>query len=308
MSTIIVTSAQAGDGKSTVAAGLAQHLVESGRKVHVLRLQGSDSPSAERDAALLAAIPGVRSPGKVLPLPEAAGAVKQAGSDAVVVVEADAAEAKDAVSAWGASVVVVGRGQAPDAAAIVGAGEPKVAVAVTAVAARDLAKAKGFLEGKGLVSLLLLPEDRTLAAPRVSELASALEATFLCDGSEQDAVAERVMIGSVSHDPGAPYFTMHERKAVITRFEKTDVQLAALGTPLACLLLTRGQQPSPYLFDRAQGLGVPVLLTGLTTPEAMEALGEAYAEARFGGNRKLERLSELFAEHLDAAALEALLS
>jgi BioD-like phosphotransacetylase family protein len=100
---------------------------------------------------------------------------------------------------------------------------------------------------------------------------------------------------------------MHERKAVVTRFEKTDVQLAALGTPLACLLLTRGQQPSPYLFDRAQGLGVPVLLTARTTPEAMEALGEAYVEARFGGNRKLERLRELFAEHLDAAALETLL-
>ena len=308
MSTIIVTSAQAGDGKSTIAAGLAQHLVESGRKVHVLRVQGSDASSAERDASLLAAIPGVRSPGKALPLAEAEAAVKEAGGDAVVLVEADAAEAKQAVSGWGAGVVVVGRGQAPDIASIVGTGEAKAAVAVTAVAARDLPKAKSFLEGKGLVPLLLLPEDRTLAAPRLSELASALEATFLCDGSDQDEVAERVMIGSVSHDPGAPYFSMHERKAVVTRFEKTDVQLAALGTPLACLLLTRGQQPSPYLFDRAQGLGVPVLLTARTTPEAMDALGEAYAGARFGGSRKLERLRELLAERLDAAALDTLLS
>jgi BioD-like phosphotransacetylase family protein len=308
MSTLIVTSAQAGDGKSTIAAGLAQHLVEGGRKVHVLRVQGGDAPTAERDAALLAAVPGVRSPAKPLPLSAAASAAKEAAKGAVAVVEADAAEAKEAVSSWSAGVIVVGRGQAPDAAAIVGAGEAKVAVAVTAVVARDLSKARSLLEGKGLVSLLLLPEDRTLAAPRLSELASALEATFLCDGSDQDEVAERVMIGSVSHDPGAPYFSMHERKAVITRFEKTDVQLAALGTPLACLLLTRGQQPSPYLFDRARGLGVPVLLTASTTPEAMEAMGEAYVGARFGGSRKLERLRELLAEHLDPAALEALLS
>jgi hypothetical protein len=307
MSTLIITSAQAGDGKSTIAAGLAQYLVESGRKVHVLRVQGGDALSAERDAGLLAAVPGVRSPGRALPLPEAEAAVKEAGG-AVAVVEADAAEAKEAVSTWSAGVVVVGRGQAPDVATIVGAAASKAAVAVTAVAARDLSKARSFLEGKGLLPLLLLPEDRTLAAPRLSELCRALEATFLCDGSDQDDVAERVMIGSVSHDPGAPYFSMHERKAVVTRFEKTDVQLAALGTPMACLLLTRGQQPSPYLFDRAQGLGVPVLLTARTTPEAMEALGEAYAGARFGGNRKLERLRELLAERLDAAALETLLS
>jgi len=307
MSTIIVTSAQAGDGKSTIAAGLAHYLVASGRKVHVLRVQGGDASSAERDAALLAAVPGVRSPGRALPLPEAEAAVKEAG-DAVVVVEADAAEAKEAVSTWSAGVVVVGRGQAPDIAAVVGAAEARAAIAVTAVAARDLSKAQSFLEGKGLIPLLLLPEDRTLAAPRLSELAGALDASFLCDGSDQDDVAERVMIGSVSHDPGAPYFSMHERKAVVTRFEKTDVQLAALGTPLACLLLTRGQRPSPYLFDRAQGLGVPVLLTARTTLEAMEALGEAYAGARFGGNRKLERLRELLAECLDAAALETLLS
>jgi hypothetical protein len=39
----------------------------------------------------------------------------------------------------------------------------------------------------------------------------------------------------------------------------------------------------------------------------MGAWGEAYAGARFGGARKLERLRELLTEHLDTAALEALL-
>jgi hypothetical protein len=115
------------------------------------------------------------------------------------------------------------------------------------------------------------------------------------------------MIGSVASDPGAPYFSMHERKAVLTRFGKTDVQLAALSTPLVCLLLTGGQQPSPYLFDRAQSLGVPVLLTARSTVDAMEALGEAYAGARFGGERKLEQVRDLLAEHLDTAVLEDLL-
>jgi len=317
MNALIVTSVQSGDGKSTIAAGLALHLLASGRRVHVLRVQGSDAASAERDAALLATVPGpptAGSPGRALPLSEAGEAVKQAAVDGVAVVEAEPAEAREAASAWGAGVVVVQRAgateaalrQAQDAAASLGIAAGKTAVAVTAVA--DLSKVRAALEAKGLRPLLVLPEDRTLAAPRLGELARALEASFLCDGADEDEVIERIMIGSVASDPGAPYFSMHERKAVLTRFDKTDLQLAALSTPLVCLLLTGGQRPGPYLFDRAQSLGVPVLLTARNTVGAMEALGGAYGEARFGGARKLERLRVLLREHLDTAALETLLA
>jgi BioD-like phosphotransacetylase family protein len=319
MNALIVTSAQAGDGKSTIAAGLALHLLASGRHVHILRVQGSDAASAERDAALLAAVPGpptAGSPGRALSLSEAGEAVKAAAGDGVAVVEAEPAEAREAASAWGAGAIVVQRAgateaalrQAQGAAATLGTAVGKTAVAVTAVAASDLSRVHAALVAQGLPPLLVLPEDRTLAAPRLGELVRALEASFLCNGADEDEVIERIMIGSVGHDPGVPYFSMHERKAVLTRFDKTDVQLAALSTPLLCLLLTGGQQPSPYLFDRAQSLGVPVLLTARNTVDAMEVLGEAYAGARFGGARKLERLRELFAEHLDAAALETLLA
>jgi BioD-like phosphotransacetylase family protein len=315
MNALIVTSAQPGDGKSTIAAGLALHLLASGRRVHVLRVQGSDAASAERDAALLAAVPGVRSPGRALSLSEAGEAVKKGAGDGVAIVEVEPDEAREAASAWDAGVVVVQRAgatetalrQAQGAAAALGLAVEKTALVVTAVVAADLSKVRAALEAQGQRPLLVLPEDRTLAAPRLGELARALEASFLCDGADEDDVVERIMIGSVASDPGAPYFSMHERKAVLTRFEKTDVQLAALCTPLVCLLLTGGQRPSPYLFDRAQSLGVPVLLTARGTVDATEALGEAYAGARFGGKRKLERLRVLLTEHLDTAALDKLL-
>jgi len=319
MNALIVTSAQAGDGKSTIVAGLAQHLLAGGRRVHILRVQGSDAASAERDAKLLAALPGpptAGSPGRALALSEAGEAVKAAVADGVAVVEAEPAEAREAASAWGAAAIVVQRAgeteaalrQAQGAAANLGLTAGKTAVAVTVLAAADLSKVRTALVAQGLPPLLVLPEDRTLAAPRLGELARALEASFLCNGADENEVIERIMIGSVGHDPGVPYFSMHERKAVLTRFDKTDVQLAALSTPLVCLLLTGGQQPSPYLFDRAQSLGVPVLLTARNTVSAMEAVGEAYAGARFGGARKMERLRELFAEYLDASVLETLLA
>jgi BioD-like phosphotransacetylase family protein len=320
MNALIVTSAQAGDGKSTIAAGLALHLQAGGRRVHILRVQGGDGAFAGRDAALLAAVPGVRSPGRALPLSEAGDIAKEAASDGLVIVEAEPAEAREAASAWGACAVVVQRAgaalrqaqdaalrQAQDAEASLGLAVERTAVAVTAVPPADLAKVRAAPGSRGARPLLVLPEDRTLAAPRLGELVQALEASFLCNEADEDEVIGRIMIGSVGHDPGTPYFSMHERKAVLTRFDKTDVQLAALGTPLVCLLLTGGQRPSPYLFDRAQSLGVPVLLTARDTVGAMEAVGEAYARARFGGERKLERLRELLAEHLDPTVLEKLL-
>lgn len=307
MSTIIVTSAQAGEGKTTVAAGLAAHLLASGRGVQCLRVQGSDAAAAERDATLLAAVPGVRSPGRPMPMSEAPAVAKEASADGVAIVEAEQAEASEAAAAWDAGIVVVQRGKVTEDAKALASEASKAAVVLTAAAAADLSKARTSAEGNGLPTLLVLPEDRTLAAPRLGEVAQALEASFICDGTDEDEVIERIMIGSVGHDPGSAYFSRHERKAVLTRFEKTDVQLAALGTPLVCLMLTGGQRPSPYLFDRAQSTGVPVLLTAHDTAGAMEALGAVFEEARFGGGRKLEQLRELLAEHLDAAALETIL-
>jgi hypothetical protein len=116
-----------------------------------------------------------------------------------------------------------------------------------------------------------------------------------------DEVAERVMIGSISHDPARP--ALHARtQAVITRFEGGRAA-RDLGTPWAPLL--RGQQLTPTSSTGRRAWACRALAR--TTPEAMDALGEAYVEARFGGSRKLERLRELFAERLDAAALETLL-
>ncbi len=283
------------------------YLLASGRAVHCLRVQGGDAAAAERDATLLAAIPGVHSPGQPVPPSEASAVVKKAGTGGVAIVEAEQAEASEAVAALDAGIVVVQRPNATEDAKALAPEASKAAVAITAVAVADLSKARTSAEGNGLPTLLVLPEDRTLAAPRLGEVAQALEASFICDGTDEDEVIERIMIGSVGHDPGSAYFSKHERKAVLTRFEKTDVQLAALGTPLVCLMLTGGQRPSPYLFDRAQSTGVPVLSTAHSTTGAMEALGEVFAEARFGGGRKLERLRELLAEHLDAAALESIL-
>jgi BioD-like phosphotransacetylase family protein len=143
-----------------------------------------------------------------------------------------------------------------------------------------------------------LPEDRVLAAPSVADIAAALGARWVA-GEDAAGSIERVMIGTVSSVAATPYFAQRERTCVITRFDKTDIQLAALQTDLACLVLTGGGEPSPYLIDRVRGYGedIAVLLTSLGTPDATRAIEGLYGLSRFDGAGKMRRAAEL----LDAA-------
>jgi BioD-like phosphotransacetylase family protein len=102
----------------------------------------------------------------------------------------------------------------------------------------------------------------------------------------------------VASDAATPYFGQRVRTCVVTRFDKTDIQLAALQTEVACLLLTCGGEPSPYLLDRVQGSrpDVAVLLTEQTTVDAMRSVEELYARSRFAGVTKLMRAVELLDE------------
>ena len=316
MSLVAVTSASPGSGKTTVAVLLAYGLLAQGQRVLPLRAKdpAEEAGRAAADAAVLASIEGVRAPtaGPVDPA-EAARRAREAGKDGVTVVEAPAAAAGVASKGgWRFVLAVPGLSDASLEASRalardLGVPPPAKAVAIR-VPSHRLPEAPAVLAGFDLDCLGVLPEDGLLAAPRVGELARALQATYLYEDGDPDAVAEHLMIGSVGADPGQPYFGRHERKAAITRFDKTDVQLAALASPpLACLILTGGQEPSPYLLDRVQSEEVPILLTRHETVAAMQVLGEIYGATRLGGPEKLERLRQL-SKGLDSEKLSALLT
>jgi hypothetical protein len=182
-------------------------------------------------------------------------------------------------------------------------GESLVGVVATAVAGANCEAAARLLIEQGLPCLGVLPEDRALASPRLEEVARVLEAEYLVAANDPDEVIDHFMIGSIASDPGQRYFARIERKAVVTRFDKTDLQLAALNTPLACLILTGGQQPSPYVLDRVRTEKAAVLLTSRDTVGAMRTLEELFGTTRFGGSCKIERIGELLHEFLELPAL-----
>ena len=123
-----------------------------------------------------------------------------------------------------------------------------------------------------------------------------------------DEGLEYVMLGPITSDPGQPYFYRHGRKAVVNRFDKMDLHLAALATEPECLVLTGGQPPSPYLMDRVAGSGLEltVLLAPDGTVRAAELLNELYDRTHFRGQRKMERAIELFRANVSPDTLTAL--
>ncbi len=281
MSVLLIASSEPRVGRSLIAAAIAYRIGRAGTPVTLARLDGDES--AAPDAAAFAALDGIVTPGKPV---SAADAAKLGGD---VVLEAPAGSVESIVGSLNARVLAVG--QARSAAT----DTPSSALAgmiVTRVPAADVAA----VSARAGV-LAVLPEDRTLAAPSVADVAAALKARWLAGEGDRGSF-DRVMIGTVASDAASPYFGNRARTCVITRFDKTDVQLAALQTDIECLVITGGGEPSPYLLDRVRSTRdeIAVLLAPDSTVETMRAIEGLYATSRFEGNGKLARAVELLDE------------
>lgn len=309
MPTIIIASLQPGEGRTATAAGLAAGLSKDGRSVRLLRIRsatGADAP-AEDDARAFSLVPGCDSSGSAVTAQDAQAA---AGADGLTIIEAPAGPAAELASKLSARVVLVAaqvdEQRAGDLASEAEAlGDALLGVIVTRQAERMVTAAQKALEDRGLRCLAVLPEDRLLAGPTPREMAEALHASRLVDAGEEDEAVEFVMLGPVTADPGQPYFLQHGAKAVVNRFDKMDLHLAALATEPDCLILTGGQQPSPYLLDRLGGgdTNVTVLLSPEDTVRTVELVDELYGRTRFFGRRKIARASELVRQHADITKL-----
>jgi BioD-like phosphotransacetylase family protein len=279
MSILLVASAEPRAGRSVIAAALAYRLGRDGHAVTLARLAGDDS--ADFDARTFASLEGIVSPGAAV---DAAG-LQTLAKSANVIAEAPPGPVTKLASSLRAKVLAVATPSSPALDALVG-------TIVTN------APADTFAEQSGRAGVIaVLPEDRVLAAPSVEDIAASLRAEWLVRSAGLTSIG-RVTIGTVASDAAQPYFSGREHQCVVTRFDKTDVQLAALGTDVDVLVLTGGGQPSPYVLDRVAGTrdDIAVLLAADDTPHVMRSIEGLYSRGRFDGAAKLARAVELLDE------------
>jgi hypothetical protein len=272
MPIILVTSSEAKAGRSVVAAATAYRAARAGKTVTLARVDGD--AAAARDALTFASLEYLASGGKPVTVDDVTALSSVAD---VVVLEAPAGDAP----AVPGDTTMLSIARFPGTGGIVTA-----APAAEAPAVRE----------RGAV-LAVLPEDRVLAAPSVDDIAAALKGTWLVEPEARGSI-DRIMIGTVASDAASPYFGNRERTCVVTRYDKTDIQLAALLTDLELLVLTGGGQPSPYLIDRVENARerIGLLLVEANTVDAMRGIEALYGTAPFDGMGKLMRAVELLDE------------
>jgi BioD-like phosphotransacetylase family protein len=315
MPVLLVAATEAHAGKTGFAAAITRRLVYDGRRALALRLGAGGDPAASADAAFFATLPGARGRGgqPILPADATAAISTLASADIAVLEAPETADLPALAETLDAAVLLVQRG-VPDASAVETLrslaqrlGVRLTGVALTAVPAALLERSVAALNDAGLPVIAAVPEEKLLYAPTLAEIAAFLPAEFLLGEEEADLVVEELMINPISSDPGQPYYARRRNKAVITRSDKTDAQLAALAGNTDCLILTGGLMPSPYTLDRAVSDEVAVLLTRLDTRMTVRKLEDIYTTTRFGSERKLERMAELLHERLNWDALFAAL-
>jgi BioD-like phosphotransacetylase family protein len=156
-----------------------------------------------------------------------------------------------------------------------------------------------YLARHNLHVLGILPKDPMLAAPTVAELADGLHAEILCNAERKGDLVEQMMVGAMGAEAALIHFRRIPNKAVITGGDRADIQLAALETSTRCLILTGNLYPSPVVLNRADELGVPVLLADLDTLKATEVVEGFLGRGRVQLPQKIDRFTALPNEHFD---------
>jgi BioD-like phosphotransacetylase family protein len=160
-----------------------------------------------------------------------------------------------------------------------------------------------YLVRHQLPVLGILPRDPMLAAPTVAELAEGLRAEVLTGADHLGELVEHTLVGAMSAESALVHLRRLAHKAVITGGDRADIQLAALDTSTRCLILTGNLYPSPVVLNRADELGVPVLLADMDTLSAIDVVESYVGHGRVQQTQKIDRFGALLTEHLDFAAL-----
>ncbi len=286
MTRILVAGSEPGAGASTIAAGLAHRLAYAGHGVQLVRLTGDDRASSDASAfAQLEFADGTGAPVETGDLP---------ADEGIAVIEAPAGVDAPALAAQlGAKLVLV---TGSDGAAADG---------TTLVVNHMPVSARATSNG-----VIRISEDRLLAAPTVGRLLEAANAQVLSRSREGDAaVCEHIVIAAISHDPADDYMRRFPRKAVVCRTSRVDLALGAMIAGAELLLLTGGEEPSPYILDRAASSRETTLaLAPGSTVDTVREIEGAYGRDPFSHEAKAERIGELLRTALSDEQLSALLS
>jgi len=145
--------------------------------------------------------------------------------------------------------------------------------------------------------------DRTLSSITIKDIADLLDAKILTSKDKLDVLISSFMIGAMSEEQALTFFKKQSEKAVITGGDRADIQLAALETDTKCLILTGNFFPSSVVTNRAEELGIPIILVPFDTLTTMERINEIMGKVRFHELVKIDKMIEIVKNNIDIDSL-----
>jgi BioD-like phosphotransacetylase family protein len=110
----------------------------------------------------------------------------------------------------------------------------------------------------------------------------------------------------MSPDSARDYYNRLRNKAVVTRYERADMQLAALETSAKCLVVSGGR-PSTSVMLKSEDKKVPVIVTDKDINEIVSGIERSLAGAGFRHLQKLQAMTAMLDSRFDYKALNAAL-
>ena len=317
MSILYVVSDNAGAGKTALCASLASVLNDIGRKVKVSKPIFADDEKSDHDnysAVLDSSLSS--SSNESIDLNNAAEKIKsmESGVDTLLLEASNSLSVDqhvELVKAIEAKVIHVSKyNRSIDSIPFITAfGENLIGTVINFLTIYKGTEAYESviprLEESGINVLGLIPEDRTLLSLTVKQICENLEGIFFAGEEYGEDLVEGYMVGGFGMDPGEYIFSKQDKKAVVVRGDRPDVQMSALETNMECFIMTGGLEPIEYVKYEAEEEEVSIIIVNSDTLETMDKIGSLQKYAEFDHKEKLSKFKDLISKHVDVEGLKA---
>jgi BioD-like phosphotransacetylase family protein len=308
---IYVVSAEEAAGKTTICAGLGKYLMAEGKKAGYLKPLASGKTGTNNDVAFVRRALGISDEAKAPDIiknsdvvlvegmlgPNAADSISQATYNAAKEMKAKAI-AVEAYSGQASGFIDSYKGF----------GESLLGVIINKVPQSQLRsvseKANAEFGTAGIKVLGVIPENRTLLAMTIGELAENVKGKILNSAEKSAELVENYMLGAMVVDSGLNYFGRKNNKAAIIRQDRPDMQLAALETPTRCLVLSGNAGAPVYnVLQKAEIRGIPIISTETEIDDIVAVIEDALSNTKLEQENKLPIVSEMIKQNLDLKAI-----
>jgi len=161
-----------------------------------------------------------------------------------------------------------------------------------------------FFQGKGIKSVVPIPEDSILAANSVEAIAELIEGEIICGIEYKGNLIQDFTIGAKHLTGAISIFKQVYNRVILLRLPEQGTEQAAVGG----IILTGGKKPGEILLRVAQEASLPLILTRLDTFQTVERMEKTKPILSVKDSFKVNRFLELIAQESPQEEwLEALL-